>query len=274
MKNLQGKTAVIIGAATGIGKATVFALARRGVRVLMADINEKGMAEVVAEANAKDYTVSSTFCDVSRSEAFTELRETALNLFGSVDIVMNNVGVLTCGRPEDIPLSEWERILNINLMSVVRGVHCFMPDMIARQSGHIVNTASFAGLFPYAYDRLPYASSKAAIIAMSEGLALYLKPQGVGITCLCPGPVKTEIASTMKTWSKDIQLRGPGDQFEMQDAERTGEMVADAIIEDKFMLVTHPAVVESLLLRAADFDSFLDKQISAMDVTVSPSQSS
>jgi short-subunit dehydrogenase len=104
------------------------------------------------------------------------------------DIVMNNVGAIMNGNPEDVPIGEWERIISLNLMSVVRSNAVWLPKLLARGRGHIVNTASFAGLFPYATSRMPYVVSKAGVIALSESLALYLHPQGIRVSCLCPGP--------------------------------------------------------------------------------------
>ena len=92
------------------------------------------------------------------------------------------------GHPEDIPLAEWQRIMDLNYFAAVRGCQHFLPKFLARGSGHLVNTASFAGLYPYAASRVPYAASKAAIISMSQNLAVYLEPQGVRVSCLIPGP--------------------------------------------------------------------------------------
>jgi NAD(P)-dependent dehydrogenase (short-subunit alcohol dehydrogenase family) len=265
MKNLHGRTAVIIGSALGIGRGTALALAKCGVNLVLADIDENGARQVAVAAQALGVEAMPIRCDVGSTESMQTLHDAATARFGAIDIVMNNVGVLVCGHPEDIPLAEWERILNTNLMSVVRGMQLFMPAMIARKSGHIVNTASFAGLFPYAYDRLPYAASKAAIVAISEGLALYLKPQGVGVTCLCPGPVRTSIGASMKSYTPGVGLRGPGKQFDMLEPDAVGDMVVRAIEEDTFLLPTHPQVLELLQARAAGFDAFLDRQIRGLD---------
>ncbi|MET0375583.1 MAG: SDR family oxidoreductase [Rhizorhabdus sp.] len=263
MTPLADKIAVVTGAASGIGRSAALALARRGVRVVLSDINQAGIDDATAAVAAGGGEAIAIAADVGRPEGMEIVRDAAVTRFGEVDIVMNNVGVLVSGRPEDIPLAEWERIINLNLMSVIRSVHLFIPGMIARGSGHIVNTASFAGLFAYAYDRLPYAASKAAIVALSEGLALYLRPKGVGVTCLCPGPVKTAIGSTMKRWTPDLGLRGPGPQFAMLDPDDVGEMVADAIERDRFFLPTDDQVREVMQRRAADPDRFLDEQIAA-----------
>src|SRR3546814_5305552 len=126
---------------------------------------------------------------VTEPFAFEQLKAQALVRFGAVHIIMNNIAAVSCGLPEDIPVEEWQRAFDVNLMSIVRSNHVFLPLFIAQGEGHIINTASVDGLFGFGYDRLPYAASKAAVVTLSEGLALYLRPKGIGVTCLCPGPV-------------------------------------------------------------------------------------
>src|SRR5277367_7173274 len=191
MDTLEGKVAVITGAASGIGRAIAHSLARRGTQIVAVDIDAGGVATVVAELRELGVTAAPQAADIGDPIAFDGIRDTALERFGHVDIVVNNVGVLTNGLPQDIPITEWQRVLDINLMSVVRSNAAFLPVLLDQRSGHIVNTASFAGLFTYAYDRLPYAATKAAIVQISEGLALYLKHKNIGVTLLCPGPVLT-----------------------------------------------------------------------------------
>jgi NAD(P)-dependent dehydrogenase (short-subunit alcohol dehydrogenase family) len=107
---------------------------------------------------------------------------------------------------------------------VVRSNAVFLPLLIEQGHGHIVNTASFAGLFTYSYDRLPYAAAKAAIVQISEGLRLYLHPRGVGVTVLCPGPVMTNIMASMPPgFGPDVATRGPGEQFTPLQPEIVGD---------------------------------------------------
>jgi NAD(P)-dependent dehydrogenase (short-subunit alcohol dehydrogenase family) len=266
-KSLRGQSAVITGAGSGIGYATAQALARRGVRVMLADIVESSVHTAAAAIIAEGGEAYGIRCDVSQGTAMESLRMTATAQLGQVDIVMNNVGVLVNGKPEDIPPAEWERVISINLMSVVRSIHSFVPAMIARRSGHIINTASFAGLFPYAWDRLPYAMTKGAIVTLTEGLALYLKPEGIGVTLLCPGPVNTNIGSTKRTFTPGIRLRGPGPQFAMKQPAEVGELVASAIEHNQFMVSTDSALFTVLEKRAANFEAFLDAQIAGMGET-------
>jgi len=200
--------------------------------------------------------------DISDPGAFESIRSAALQRFGRIDIVVNNVGVLTNGLPEDIPVTEWQRILDINLMSVVRSNAAFLPLLLHQRSGHLVNTASFAGLFTYSYDRLPYAATKAAIVQISEGLAIYLRPRNIGVTLLCPGPVLTNIAAAVPRFGVGAPLRIPGEQFELLDPAAVGELVADAILRNRFFVPTHVGVFEELRRRIDDWDAYIDYQIS------------
>jgi NAD(P)-dependent dehydrogenase (short-subunit alcohol dehydrogenase family) len=265
MTSLQGATAVITGGGSGIGRATAHSLAARGARIVVADINADNAKQVAAEIKKSGHEADAIACDVGTDQAFDDLKAFTLDQFGSVDIVMNNVGVLTSGRPDHLPVGEWERIININLMSVVRSNATFLPILIAQGHGHIVNTASFAGLYTYSYDRIPYAASKAAIIQISEGLRLYLHPQGIGVTVLCPGPVATNILATMPpTFGPDVKTGLPGPQFGVLLPDVVGEKVAEAILADTFMVYTDDQVRDVLVERAMDWNAFIAKQTEAM----------
>ncbi|WP_319435634.1 SDR family NAD(P)-dependent oxidoreductase [Mycobacterium sp. RTGN5] len=261
MQSLQGATAIVTGGASGIGRATAHSLARREANVVVADIDASRSEGVAAEINQAGGHAAAVVCDVGADSAFDDLKTFAIDRFGGVDVIMNNVGVLTSGRPDHLPINEWERIININLMSVVRSNATFLPLLIAQRHGHIVNTASFAGLFTYSYDRLPYAAAKAAIIQISEGLRLYLHPQGIGVTVLCPGPVMTNIMATMPpTFGPSVETRPPGAQFAVLDPQVVGEQVATAILDDTFMVYTDDQVRDVLVERASDWNAFIARQ--------------
>lgn len=259
MDTLRDKVCVISGAASGIGRSIAHALAGRGACVVAVDLDEGG---IEALANELADRVLPHRADVADPEAFQGVRDAALHEFGRVDVVVNNVGVLTNGLPQDIPDTEWRRILDINLMSVVRSNAAFVPLLLEQGSGHLVNTASFAGLFTYSYDRMPYAATKAAIVQISEGLAIYLRPKGIGVTLLCPGPVLTNIAAAVPAFGGGAPLRTPGEQFELLDPAPVGELVADAILGNRFFVPTHPHVVDELRRRLDDWDAYIDYQIS------------
>jgi NAD(P)-dependent dehydrogenase (short-subunit alcohol dehydrogenase family) len=262
MNTLEDKIAVVTGAASGIGRAIARSLAGRGAHIVAVDIDTAGINTLATNLAAHGGSAVTCTVDVSEPDAFDDVLDTALERFGRVDVVVNNVGVLTNGLPQDIPVDEWQRILNVNLMSVVRSNAAFLPLLLDQGSGHVVNTASVAGLFTYSYDRLPYAATKAAIVQISEGLALYLRPRNIGVTLLCPGPVLTNIASSMPRFGAGAAMRTPGDQFELLDPAPIGDLVAEAIVHNRFFVPTHPQVVDELRRRVDNWDAYLDYQIS------------
>ena len=115
--------------------------------------------------------------DVSKQDELEALRDRCLHRFGRLDLVMNNVGVLAMGAPEALPLEAWQRVLDLNLLSIARSNLVFLPHLIAQGRGHVVNTSSASGLLAYGFDRLPYVASKHAVVGVSEALALYLAPR-------------------------------------------------------------------------------------------------
>ncbi|MBX7433093.1 SDR family oxidoreductase [Mycobacterium sp. Y57] len=265
MTTIDGATALITGGGSGIGRATALSLSARGARIVVAEVDTERAESVAAEIREAGGQAEAFVCDVGSEEAFSDLAEFAKDRFGGVDIVMNNVGVLTSGRPDHLPVAEWERIININLMSVVRSNAIFLPLLIAQGHGHIVNTASFAGLYTYSFDRMPYAATKAAIVQISEGLRLYLAPQGIGVTVLCPGPTLTNIVSTMPpTFGPPVQTGYPGEQFGVLMPDVVGEQVAEAIADDTFMVFTDDQVRDVLVERASDWNAFIAKQTAKM----------
>jgi NAD(P)-dependent dehydrogenase (short-subunit alcohol dehydrogenase family) len=260
MKTFDSATALVTGAASGIGRSAARSFARRGAAVVVSDINLAGASAVADEISAEGGRALAVRTDVADPDAFTQLRDAALAVFGRIDLVMNNAAVISRVLPDHTPDEEWERVLTTNVLSVARSNRVFVPLLLEQGHGHIVNTASFAGLFGYSFDRLPYAASKAAVVQLSEGLAMYLHPQGVGVTVLCPGPVATGFGASIREVGPQTVTRGPGAQFERVEADVVGELVADGVLADRFMLVTHEAVREVLARRAGDWDGFVREQ--------------
>lgn len=259
----DGKTALIYGAAKGIGRAVAIEFARRGARVAVADIDVSGAIETAAAIVAMGGQAKGLRCDVLSELSVREAAVAAECALGQIDIVMNNVGAIVNGNPEDIPIGEWERILSLNLMSVVRSNAVFLPKMIARGSGHIVNTASFAGMYPFAVSRTPYVASKAAVIALSESLALYLHPLGIRVSCLCPGPVATSVMDGMKTWSSNVVMRGPGSHLPIRMVDDVAITLADGMRDGRVIIPTDELVWAEIQRHAANPDAFIQDKIDA-----------
>ncbi len=257
--DLDGRVAVVTGAASGIGRAAATAFAAHGMRVVFADINDERLAEAVEEVRAAGGEALAVRCDVTSDEDVAVLHRAASESFGAVDLVMSNVGVLVLGDPADIPIDAWQRVLDVDLLSVVRAVREFLPTMLERGSGHLVNTASTAGLWGYGAERLPYVAAKAGVIAVSEALAAYARPKGVGVTCLCPGPVATNIAEQVTIHGEVANLWGP--PLEILDPAVVAAQVVDAVKTGQFMVPTHEEVFGILRRRAEDPEAFLDEII-------------
>jgi NAD(P)-dependent dehydrogenase (short-subunit alcohol dehydrogenase family) len=261
MSPFENKAALIFGAAQGIGRAVALEFARRGARIAIADINVAGAEETAASIAAAGGKAAALACDVTSEQSVRDAARHAEDRLGPTDILMNNVGVILNGNPEDIPTSEWRRIMDLNFFAAIHGIQAVSPKMIERGSGYIVNTASFAGLYPYAASRIPYVAAKAAVVAMSESLALYLHPKGVRVSCFCPGPVATAVMSNMKTWSADVAFRGPGSQYEVITAEMAATILADGMLDGRVVIPTDPKAWDVIRRHAASPDSFIQEKI-------------
>jgi NAD(P)-dependent dehydrogenase (short-subunit alcohol dehydrogenase family) len=259
----EDQRALIYGAARGIGRAVALEFARRGAAVAIADIDQAGAEETAQAIAGAGGDAIAVACDVRSDASVRAAADEATRRFGDVDIVMNNVGVILSGHPEDIPVAEWQRILDLNLLSTVRSLEVFLPRMLARGRGYIVNTASFAGLYPYATNRIPYAASKAAVVALTEGLALHLLPRGVRVSCLCPGPVATRVSEGMKSWSADAVMRGPGSQFRLLMPEEVAVTLADGMRDGRVMIPSHDEVFDVMREHAEAPDRFLHARLAA-----------
>ncbi len=179
LMEIEGKVAAITGGASGIGRATALELVRRGATgVVLADLNDERLAETKDAIEALGAKAVTVHCDVSKDADVERYRDEALAAFDDVDIVMNNAGVAMIGPAEGLSMDEWDWILQINLYGVIRGVRAFLPHLLERGSGHVVNTSSVAGLFAYAWDHPAYITAKHGVVGLTESIALYLKPNG------------------------------------------------------------------------------------------------
>jgi NAD(P)-dependent dehydrogenase (short-subunit alcohol dehydrogenase family) len=263
--DVDGGVAVITGGASGIGRATALALAARGCDVVVVDLHEERTAETVAAVEATGRRALGVRCDVTSDDDVERLARTAIDWQGHVDVVMNNAGNAVLGRPELVPMSDWEWLLQVNTLGPVRGARAFIPHLLERGRGWIVNTASIAGLYAYSYDAIPYITSKHAVVGLSEGLYLYLKPRGIGVSCLCPGLVATHLGETGRFHVDDPTFTNfPLIDQPALDPAVVGELVADAIRDERFLLLTHESDGPLLQERWADRDGALGRQVDAL----------
>ncbi|WP_257446408.1 SDR family oxidoreductase [Archangium lipolyticum] len=188
----------ITGGASGLGRAIALRFARAGWRVCVADVNDARGAETVAALTVLTSHAHYLRCDVTREEDLRAASEWLAANWGGVDVVVNNAGVAQAGAIEDVELSDWQWILDINLLGVVRGCKVFTPMFKRQGHGHFVNVASMAGLLDVP-KMSSYNASKAAVVSLSETLQNELADDHIGVSVVCPSFFKTNLAESMRT---------------------------------------------------------------------------
>ncbi len=230
--NLAGKTFLVTGAASGIGKATALALARRGANAVICDRNQDGLAATEQQIRALGREVLARPVDVSDRKQMEALAAAVHEKIEALDILVNNAGVGLGAGLLDTSLEDWDWIIGINLMGVVHGCHFFVPRMIERhRGGHVVNISSAAG-YVATEALLAYSTTKFAVLGFSEALRQELRRHRIGVTAVCPGIINTAITRTSP-------LRGPAATEQAREQmvrlyERrnyTPERVADNILK-------------------------------------------
>jgi NAD(P)-dependent dehydrogenase (short-subunit alcohol dehydrogenase family) len=257
---------VVTGGASGIGRALCLALAGEGAHVVVADIDDAGMAETAAgvkKAGTKALTVKT---DVTRLASVQALAERAWTEMGSVHIVCNNAGVAVHGSLESATHRDWEWVLAVNLWGVIHGVEAFVPRMIAqKQPGHVVNTASMAGLIA-SQGLGVYNTSKYAVVGLSETLHKDLRPHNIGVSILCPMGVSTNIRTSERNRPADLQNpKGPEDNDWFQligrylEPEDVAGRVLRAVKANRLYVITHEEAREPLRRRFERMDKAFEE---------------
>ena len=256
MNNLDGKVAVVTGAASGIGLGMATRFAEAGLKVVMADIEEPALDVAVAGLKEREHDVTAVIADVSRPESVEELARSALRQYGAVHVLCNNAGVGTGGQAKiwELPQADWDWVYGVNFWGVLHGLRAFVPVMLEQgDECHIVNTASIAGLVAYGGI---YGATKTGVVDVSETLIGQLSAMGsnIGVSVLCPGAVNTQIMNSSRNRSEEFRENQSGgdvpegirrfrDVFaaELQSGTNpleVGSIVLDAITQNRFYVLT------------------------------------
>src|SRR5436853_134112 len=231
-KTVENKRVLITGAASGIGRATAIASARRNARLLLTDINDAPLQSVAAEIRAAGGTVDyAKALDISDHAAVAAMADEIHAAYGSVDIVMNIAGIAIWGTVDTLSHDQWRRVVDVNLMGPIHVVECFLPPMIAAgRGGHLVNVSSAAGLFGLPW-HAAYSASKFGLRGVSEVLRFDLRPHRIGVSLVCPGGVRTPLTETIEIAGVDTTGRAfTRAQERFRRRAVTPEHAADAIL--------------------------------------------
>lgn len=253
MKRIEGRTAVVTGAASGIGKALALGLAAEGANVVLADIEAEPLAAAEAEIAASGVGALGVVADVTDAESMHALADRSIDHFGAVHILCNNAGVGGGGLIKNLQLVDWKWVIDVSLWGVIHGLDAFLPHLIEAEESHVMSTASVAGLM--ANPGLgPYNAAKYGVVAIMETLHLEMQrdPDAhVGVSVLCPGIVRTNIATAQRNRPEQLRRRRRDDGQTMTpearaEARRRNERIAAALAEDGM----DPAEVAAKVIRA------------------------
>jgi NAD(P)-dependent dehydrogenase (short-subunit alcohol dehydrogenase family) len=262
MELTAGKVAVVTGAASGIGLALAERFARAGLNVVLADVEQTALEAAEQKIARLGVQTLAVPTDVSDEASVQALAAASVDRFGAVHIICNNAGVSSASDPWFGPLSAWKWVLGVNLWGVIHGIRAFLPLVAMQGEGHIVNTASVAGLMPGLHPS--YDASKHAVVAISEDLYAAMQVAGlrIGVSVLCPGWVRTQILDAERNWPNGMgeipplavtaevtlpHVRRAVD--EGMEPTAVADLVADAIAGDRFWVLTDPGFTAIALHR-------------------------
>jgi len=261
---LEGKTVVVTGGASGIGRAMAERFAAAGSRLVLADVERPRLDEAVEALRGQGREVIGVPTDVSDRSQVHGLADAAIETFGAVDVVCNNAGVGSRGLPiAELPIEDFQWLLGVNLYGVIHGIEAFLPHLRAQNEGHIVNTCSISS-FLYMQGMGPYNAAKAAVLALSETLQYELQDEGsgVGVSVLCPGWVRTNLGTADRNRPEALAVSFTTEQAAKVQArreriaevfardgiepERAAELVEDAVRTGRFYVLTHPGMTSEI----------------------------
>jgi len=254
VRDLRGKVAVVTGGASGIGFGLAERFAAEGMKVVVADVEQPALDNAVARLKSSGAEVLGVQTDVRKADQVESLAEQTVAHFGAIHVVCNNAGImLTRGtNPWEIPVEDWEWTLGVNLWGIIHGVRSFVPRLIAQGEGHVVNTASMAGLISSSVGPA-YTVSKFGVVALSETLYLQLQrvAPNVGVSVLCPGIVNTRITeernrppelhvSQPVSPRREVNQVQPAPRFrDVMEPSAVADVVVEAIKANRFYVFPH-----------------------------------
>jgi NAD(P)-dependent dehydrogenase (short-subunit alcohol dehydrogenase family) len=267
----EGCAAVVTGGASGIGFAAATEFARRGARLVLADVDQPALEHAVARLRDEGFEAHGVMCDVRHLEEMVHLADEAFRLLGQVDILFSNAGIVVAGPIAQMTHEDWRWVIDIDLWGSIHAVEAFLPRLLEQGTGgHIAFTASFAGLVPNA-GLGAYGVAKYGVVALAETLAREVKDNGIGVSVLCPMVVETKLVSNSeRIRGADYGLASTPDvtgslgplpaQDQSLGVDDVARLTADAILADRLYVLPHEAARASVKRRFERIDRTFDEQ--------------
>lgn len=273
MKDFKGKTAFISGGAEGIGFHVGRVLGKQGMNLMLADIDSKMLDEAVRTLKGEGLNVEGVYLDVALKADWTAAADKIIETFGKVHFLLGNAGVAQTGSQKNISEADWRWVIDVNLMGIVYGAQVFAPLMKSHgEGGHIMNVASIAGIHGVSFSG-PYCATKAAVVSLSECWRKELEKDGIGVSVLCPGFVKSRIYDSMRNrqaryggpvYHDDLVKAKPALAYNKElvvtgiDTQVAADRVLEALLNDEFFIFTHPHYRELHEMRVKEITKGFD----------------